>query len=74
MSVTGKRGAGIPIILLHDAAGGTVTIELKNQCIYRGQLEDVQDNMNCVLKVDILLRNISFIVTAILLHPGLYKN
>lgn len=50
MSVTGKRGAGIPIILLHDATGGTVTIELKNGCVYRGLLEDAQDNMNCLLK------------------------
>jgi small nuclear ribonucleoprotein (snRNP)-like protein len=51
VSVTGKRGAGIPIILLHDATGGTVTVELKNGCLYRGTLEDVQDNMNCTIKV-----------------------
>ena len=51
MSVTGKRGAGIPVILLHDATGGTLTIELKNGCTYRGILEDAQDNMNCLLKV-----------------------
>ena len=51
MSVTGKRGVGIPLILLHDAEGGTVTIELKNGCIYKGILEDAQDNMNCTLKV-----------------------
>ena len=30
MSVTGKRGVGIPVILMHDAEGGIVTIELKN--------------------------------------------
>ena len=51
MSVTGKRGAGIPIVLLHDATGGTISIELKNGCVYRGLLDDVQDNMNCMLKV-----------------------
>lgn len=51
MSVTGKRGVGIPIILLHDAEGGVVTVELKNGSIYRGILEDGQDNMNCTLKV-----------------------
>ncbi len=51
MSVTGKRGAGIPIVLLHDATGGIITIELKNGSMYRGMLEDAQDNMNCLLKV-----------------------
>ena len=51
VSVTGKRGAGIPIILLHDATGGVVTVELKNGCVYQGTLEDTQDNMNCMIKV-----------------------
>lgn len=51
MSVTGKRGAGIPIILLHDSMGGIVTVELKNGSVYRGTLDDAQDNMNCLLKV-----------------------
>lgn len=50
MSVTGKRGVGIPIILLHDAEGGIVTVELKDGSLYRGILEDGQDNMNCTLK------------------------
>jgi len=50
VSVTGKRGAGIPIILLHDTTGGTITIELKNGSLYRGTLDDAQDNMNCLLK------------------------
>ena len=51
VSVTGKRGVGIPLILLHDAEGGIVTVELKNGCIYRGLLDEAQDNMNCTLKV-----------------------
>ena len=51
MSVTGKKGVGIPIILLHDAEGGIVTIELKNGCLYTGTLDEAQDNMNCTLKV-----------------------
>ena len=51
MSVTGKKGVGIPIILLHDAEGGIVTIEMKDGSLYRGLLEDVQDNMNCIIKV-----------------------
>ena len=54
MSVTGKRGVGIPLILLHDAEGGIVTVELKNGCIYRGLLDEAQDNMNCTLKVRLL--------------------
>lgn len=55
MSVTGKRGVGIPLILLHDAEGGVVTVELKNGCIYRGLLDEAQDNMNCTLKVKNIL-------------------
>lgn len=51
MSVTGKRGVGIPIVLLHDAEGGIVTVELKNGNVYRGILDDAQDNMNCTIKV-----------------------
>ena len=51
MSVSGKRGVGIPIILLHDAEGGIVTVELKNGYIYRGLLEEAQDNMNLTMKV-----------------------
>lgn len=51
MSVSGKRGVGIPIILLHDAEGGVVTIETKNGCVFRGLLEEAQDSMNCTLKV-----------------------
>ena len=50
MSVSGKRGVGIPIILLHDAEGGIVTIELKSGDCYRGFLEESQDNMNCTMK------------------------
>jgi small nuclear ribonucleoprotein D3 len=51
MSVAGKRGVGIPVILLHDAEGGIVTIELKNGYTYRGILDEAQDNMNCTMKV-----------------------
>jgi len=50
MSVTGKSGIGIPILVLHDALGGEITIELKDGCTYTGMLDDVQDNMNCTLK------------------------
>mmetsp|Transcript_3804 Transcript_3804/g.3951 ORF Transcript_3804/g.3951 Transcript_3804/m.3951 type:complete len:185 (+) Transcript_3804:73-627(+) len=50
MSVSGKRGVGIPVILLHDAEGGIVTIEIKNGFTYRGILDEAQDNMNCTMK------------------------
>ena len=51
MSVSGKRGVGIPVILLHDAEGGIITVELKNGDVYRGFLEECQDNMNCTMRV-----------------------
>ena len=51
MSVSGKRGVGIPLILLHDAEGGIVTVEMKDGSMYRGILDDAQDNMNLTLKV-----------------------
>ncbi|KAJ4460506.1 putative small nuclear ribonucleoprotein Sm D3 [Paratrimastix pyriformis] len=41
---------GIPIKLLHEAEGHTVTIELKTHEIYRGHLLDTEDNMNCKLQ------------------------
>lgn len=50
MAVTGKRGVGIPTILLHDGEGTIVTIELKSGDLYRGFLEVSEDNMNCLLK------------------------
>lgn len=49
MAVTGKRGVGIPTILLHDGEGTIVTIELKSGESYRGYLEESEDNMNCIL-------------------------
>jgi small nuclear ribonucleoprotein D3 len=50
MSVTGGNGIGIPVIVLHDAEGGFVTIELKNGFSYRGVLDEAQDNFNCMVK------------------------
>jgi len=50
MAVTGKRGVGIPTILLHDGEGTIVTVELKSGDLYRGFLDETEDNMNCVLK------------------------
>ena len=54
MSVSGKRGVGIPVILLHDAEGGLITVELKNGYVYRGILDEAQDNMNLTMKVNII--------------------
>ncbi|KAF0717337.1 Aste57867_2368 [Aphanomyces stellatus] len=50
MAVTGKRGVGIPTILLHDGEGTIVTVEMKNGDLYRGYLDETEDNMNCLLK------------------------
>ena len=50
MSVTGKRGVGVPLILMHDGEGTIVTIECKNGDTYRGFLDETEDNMNCILK------------------------
>ena len=55
MSVTGRAGVGIPVILLHDAEGSVVTIEMKNGFILQGLLDDASDNMNCTLKVNIIV-------------------
>jgi small nuclear ribonucleoprotein D3 len=41
---------GIPIKLLHESEGHTVTIELKSGEVYRGHLAEAEDNMNCQLK------------------------
>lgn len=38
---------GVPVKLLHEAEGHTVTMELKNGEIYRGHLIEAEDNMNC---------------------------
>eukprot|EP00967_Tisochrysis_lutea_P135298 scaffold239886_cov33-Tisochrysis_lutea.AAC.1 len=42
----GSRTIGIPIKVLHDAEGHTVTVELKNGEVYRGKLDEAEDNMN----------------------------
>ena len=51
MSVTGRRGVGIPTIILHNAEGTVVTVELKSGETYRGTLDESEDNMNCVIKM-----------------------
>jgi len=38
---------GVPVKLLHEAVGHTVTVELKTGELYRGKLDETEDNMNC---------------------------
>jgi small nuclear ribonucleoprotein (snRNP)-like protein len=40
---------GVPIKVLHEAVGHTVTIELKTGEVYRGTLQFTEDNMNSQL-------------------------
>jgi small nuclear ribonucleoprotein D3 len=47
---TSLKGVGIPVKLLHEAEGHTVTVELKTGEMYRGQLSQAEDNWNCQLK------------------------
>lgn len=42
-----SKGIGIPIKLLHEAEGHTVTVEMKTGETYRGQLLEAEDNWNC---------------------------
>merc|ERR1712205_99564 len=43
------RSIGVPIKLLHEAEGHTVTVESKTGEVYRGQLLEAEDNMNCYI-------------------------
>ena len=37
---------GIPTALLHECPGSVITVELKTHEVYRGYLDDVEDNWN----------------------------
>ena len=50
MSVVGNNRIGIPIILLHDAEGAIIQLELKNGETIRGSLFEADDMMNLTLK------------------------
>ena len=41
-----SKHIGIPIKVLHDAEGHTVTVELKTGEVFRGKLDEAEDNMN----------------------------
>jgi hypothetical protein len=45
-----SRSLGIPVKLLHEAAGHVVTVELKTGEVYRGSLVECEDNWNCQLE------------------------
>ncbi|KAG7383474.1 Small nuclear ribonucleoprotein Sm D3 [Phytophthora pseudosyringae] len=49
-----SKTVGVPISLLHEGEGRTVTIELKNGEVYRGHLAESEDSMNCQLS-DVVL-------------------
>ena len=50
MSVVGNNRVGIPIVLLHDAEGGVVTVETKRGELIRGLLFEAEDQMNLYIK------------------------
>ncbi|KAI9296577.1 Sm-like ribonucleoprotein [Neoconidiobolus thromboides FSU 785] len=41
---------GVPIKLLHESTGHIVTVEITNGTLYRGKLQDAEDNMNIQLR------------------------
>ncbi|KAM0942113.1 putative like-Sm (LSM) domain containing protein, LSm4/SmD1/SmD3 [Dioscorea sansibarensis] len=45
-----SRSLGIPVKLLHEAAGHIVTVELKSGELYRGSMIECEDNWNCQLE------------------------
>ncbi|CAK9180342.1 unnamed protein product [Ilex paraguariensis] len=45
-----SRSLGIPVKLLHEAAGHVVTVELKSGELYRGSMVECEDNWNCQLE------------------------
>jgi small nuclear ribonucleoprotein (snRNP)-like protein len=45
-----SRSLGIPVKLLHEAAGHVVTAELKTGEVYRGTMVECEDNWNCQLE------------------------
>ena len=58
-----SRSLGIPVKLLHEAAGHVVTVELKTGEVYRGSMVECEDNWNCQLE------NITFTAKVRSLRP-----
>ena len=50
MSVHGKKGVGLPTILLHEGEAHTITVELLDGTLYRGELMQSEDTWNMMMK------------------------
>jgi small nuclear ribonucleoprotein (snRNP)-like protein len=50
MSLTSRKSAGVPMLLLHECQGAVVTVELKSGDLYRGEMDDSEDSWNMLLK------------------------
>lgn len=50
LEIAMSRSLGIPVKLLHEAAGHIVTVELKSGELYRGSMVECEDNWNCQLE------------------------
>ncbi len=46
MSVTGSGGVGIPIVLLYEGEGHTISVETKDGVVFYGLLREANDDMN----------------------------
>ena len=45
-----SKTLGIPLSLLHEGEGHTITLELKNGEVYKGHLVESEESMNCQLR------------------------
>jgi small nuclear ribonucleoprotein D3 len=50
MASADSSNLGVPIKLLYQGEGHIVTVELKTGEVYRGQLAQAEETMNCQLK------------------------
>lgn len=65
---TMSRSLGIPVKLLHEAAGHVVTVELKSGELYRGSMVECEDNWNCQLE------NITYTAKVLHFFPFFFAN
>ena len=54
MSVTGKRIVGMPTLLLYEAEGCTALVQTRDGSIFRGMIDEVEDNWNLSMKTVIM--------------------
>merc|ERR1711998_684438 len=55
--VDSKKSVGVPIKLLHESEKHTISLELKNKIIIKGELYNSEDNMNLHLKKAVNTQN-----------------